>query len=80
MRYGQEMMRHLRDVVDGQGRTVLVVLHDINYAAAYADQHGRIVADGSPDEVLTVDRLEALFGYRMQVHALGSRLVVQHHD
>jgi len=85
MMYARQMMRHLRDAVDRLGRTVVIVLHDINHAAAYADRivgmkDGRIVADGPPAEVLTVDRLEAMFGYRMQIHRLGGRIVVQHHD
>jgi iron complex transport system ATP-binding protein len=85
MMYARQMMRHLRGIVDGQGRTVLIVLHDINYAAVYADRivamkDGRIIADGPPGEVLTADRLEAMFGYRMQVQKIGERLFVQHHD
>ncbi|CAO3425789.1 iron ABC transporter ATP-binding protein [Azospirillum doebereinerae] len=85
MMYGRQMMRHLRGIVDGQGRTVVIVLHDINHAAAYADRivamkDGRIVADGPPEAVLTVDRLETLFGYRMRVHRIDGRLFVHHHD
>ena len=85
MMYARQMMRHLRGIVDRQARTVVIVLHDINHAAAYADRivgmkDGRIVADGPPSEVLTVNQLEAMFGYRMQVHRLGGRIVVQHHD
>ncbi len=84
MMHARQMMRHLRGIVDRQGRTVVIVLHDINHAAAYADRivgmkDGRIVAEGLPEEVLTVDRLEMMFGFRMQVHRLGGRIVVQHH-
>lgn len=82
--YGRQMMRNLRDVVDSRERTVVIVLHDINYAAAYADRilamkDGRILADGTPAEVLTPDRLEALFGYRMDVREIDGRPHVLHH-
>ena len=85
MRYGRQMMQLLRDVARSQGRTILIVLHDINYAAAYADRivamkDGRIVANGTTDDVLTPESLEGLYGYRMQVHRIGGSLVVQHHD
>jgi iron complex transport system ATP-binding protein len=50
--------------------TIVLVLHDLNHAARYAErmvalQHGRIVADGAPNTVLTVELLATVFG----VHA-----------
>ncbi|RJF78429.1 ATP-binding cassette domain-containing protein [Azospirillum cavernae] len=85
MMYARQMMRLLREMVEQRGRTVVIVLHDINYAAAYADRivalkDGRIVAHGSPDDILTVDLLERLYGYRMQVHRIDGQLLVRHHD
>lgn len=46
--------------------TVVMVLHDLNQAAAYADrvvclQHGQIVADGRPEEAITPDLLREVF-------------------
>ncbi|ALU21147.1 iron ABC transporter ATP-binding protein [Corynebacterium pseudotuberculosis] len=58
-----EMMRHLRDIARDLGRTVIVVLHDINFAARYADYicavkdgsvvHFGPVASAMDSEVLT---------------------------
>ena len=85
MMYARQMMQLLREVVERRGRTVVIVLHDINYAAAYADRvvamkDGRIVAHGPPDDVLTVGLLEQLYGYRMQVHRIDGRTMIRHHD
>jgi iron complex transport system ATP-binding protein len=49
------------------GGGVLAVVHDLNLAATYADRivllaDGRVVAAGPPWEVLTEERLEAVFG------------------
>jgi iron complex transport system ATP-binding protein len=49
------------------GRTVVVVLHDLNLAARYAHhlvamRDGRIVAAGSPHEVITAETITAVFG------------------
>jgi iron complex transport system ATP-binding protein len=54
------------------GRTVVMVLHDLNLAARYADhlvamRDGRIVAQGAPREVLTTDLLFDVFGLRAAV-------------
>lgn len=49
------------------GRTVVLVLHDLNQAARYGDhliamQGGRIVAEGPPSAVVTAERVEEVFG------------------
>ncbi|MFT4210577.1 MAG: ABC transporter ATP-binding protein [Microbacterium sp.] len=51
------------------GRTLVAVLHDLNQAARYATHliamsEGRIVAQGAPADVLTVELVEAVFGLR----------------
>jgi len=57
------------------GRSVLAVVHDLSLAARYADrliwmQHGRIVADGTPAETLTPERLRDVFGVEARVGAV----------
>ncbi len=52
---------------DQRGLTVLAVLHDLNLAAAFAPRvavldGGRVVADGSPGEVLSPDLVRRVFG------------------
>ncbi|MBC3761128.1 ABC transporter ATP-binding protein [Quadrisphaera oryzae] len=54
------------------GRTAVVVLHDLNLTARYADhvvavQAGAVVATGTPAEVLTEELLERVFGVRARV-------------
>lgn len=50
-----------------RGATVVMVLHDLNLAARYADHlvvmgEGRILREGDPGEVLTVDTVREAFG------------------
>ncbi|SME91464.1 ABC transporter ATP-binding protein [Streptomyces sp. Amel2xC10] len=72
-------LAHQIDVLDlitdlnrHQGRTVVMVLHDLNQACRYADhivamKSGRIVAEGTPSEVITAEVVENVFGLRCVV-------------
>ncbi|WP_415974852.1 heme ABC transporter ATP-binding protein [Rhodococcus sp. 077-4] len=70
----------------GAGRAVVVVLHDLGLAAAYADRvavldSGELVATGPPREVLTADRLTRVYGHPVDVFDhpdTGDQLVVPH--
>ena len=60
----------------GAGAGVLLVLHDLSLAAAYADrvvlmQEGRIVDVGPPCDVLTAARLTDLYGTEIRVERGG---------
>jgi iron complex transport system ATP-binding protein len=67
-----EVLDLLRDLNRTRGTTVVVVLHDLNLAARYADdlvvmRDGRIVAHGTPAEVLTERVVAEAFGLRALV-------------
>lgn len=66
-----------------QGCAVLVIVHDLNLAARYGDQlilldTGKIVSQGSPEQVLTTANVAHYFGYQAQLlHSpLGHRVLV----
>ncbi|WP_040807970.1 ABC transporter ATP-binding protein [Nocardia concava] len=57
---------------DDFGRTVVMVLHDLNLAIRYSDRlivmhAGRIVAQGLPADIITADLLREVFGLRAEV-------------
>ncbi|MFC3694955.1 ABC transporter ATP-binding protein [Chenggangzhangella methanolivorans] len=84
MAYARDLMRRLRTLADERGRTIVVVLHDLNHAAAWADRivcmrAGRVVADGPPAEILTADTLSDVFGFSMRVETIDGRPFVLHH-
>ncbi|MEO3743442.1 ABC transporter ATP-binding protein [Plantactinospora sp. B5E13] len=90
-------LSHQIDVLDlvvdlnrRDGRTVVMVLHDLNQACRYADhviamKAGRIVAQGAPADVVTADLVEEVFDVRCAVTVdplTGTPLVIptsRHH-
>ena len=80
MAHAVSMMRLLRRMVDERGKTVVVVLHDINFASCYADhilamKDGRVAYEGSPLQVVQDAVLSSLYGLEVSVHEVkGQRL------
>ncbi|MEU8482055.1 ABC transporter ATP-binding protein [Streptomyces sp. NPDC048641] len=79
-----EVLDLVRQLNHDKGRTVVLVLHDLNQAARYADhlvamKSGRIVAEGPPAEVVTADLVREVFGLDCVVvpdPVTGSPLIV----
>ena len=64
----------LMELVRGLGRTVITAVHDLNIAAMYCDtlvvmQAGRIVASGTPQEILTPTLIRQVYGVQARVLA-----------
>ena len=71
LRHQERTLRSARELAR-QGRCVVVVLHDLNLASAYADRivmlcEGRIAADGAPRLVLTGDIIGQVYGQAVHV-------------
>ena len=69
--YQEEIFRFAQDLAHS-GRTVLMVVHELQLAAAYCDRllllgENRLLADGSPQEVLTEENLERSYKKQLQV-------------
>ncbi|MEU9603541.1 ABC transporter ATP-binding protein [Streptomyces sp. NPDC048057] len=67
-----EVLDLCADLHETQGRTLVAVLHDLNQAARYAThlialRDGRVVAEGAPEDVVTAELVEEVFGVRSQV-------------
>jgi len=75
IRHAVAMMRLIRRAADELGKTIVVVLHDINFASAYADRivamcDGRIAHEGPVATVITEDVVEAVFGLPVMIREI----------
>ncbi|GAA1459865.1 ATP-binding cassette domain-containing protein [Nocardiopsis exhalans] len=66
MRHSVQMMKHLRRAAEELDRTIVIVLHDINFAGHYADhicavKDGSVVEFGTPAQIMTDDVLTRVF-------------------
>ena len=78
IKHAVQIMRALRRLCDEQGRTVVMVVHDINFAASYADhiiamKDGRVYCEGPPEAVVQDAVLSDLYEIAVRVHVLAGR-------
>ncbi len=67
-----DVLELLRDLNRRRGTTIVMVLHDLNLAARYADhliamRGGRVVGAGAPETLVTEDLVHSVFGLRSRV-------------
>ena len=68
------MLRLIRNRCDRDKAAAVVVTHDVNLASEFSDRvmllkAGRVIATGSPREVLTADLLKTVFELQVLVDA-----------
>lgn len=66
MKHSVQIMKILRRLVDELGKTVIIVLHDINFASVYSDRivalkNGKVVRDGPTAEIIQSDSLKEIY-------------------
>lgn len=73
IRYQFDFLKRVRELLSGGDLVAVGVVHDLNLAARFADHliliaHGKILAAGTPTDVLQPDLVEQAFGIRPVVH------------
>lgn len=72
MAHQLEVLKLLERLNRDEGRTIVMVVHDLNHATQYADhivaiKNGEVIYEGSPNEVVHPDMLREVFGIRADV-------------
>ncbi|SFK97632.1 iron complex transport system ATP-binding protein [Pseudovibrio ascidiaceicola] len=84
MYYARSLMKRLREIADTGKRSFVIVLHDINYAGAYANEiialkDGTLAIHGPPQDVLETNALQTLYSMKITVTQHQDQLVALHH-
>ncbi|RMF16192.1 MAG: ABC transporter ATP-binding protein [Alphaproteobacteria bacterium] len=74
--YRMELLSLLHGMVRNDGMAVVIALHDFPSAWRYCDRlllldHGRLIADGHPHEVLTPERIAEIYRVRVTMSEAG---------
>ena len=82
MKHAVIMMKLLRRAADELGKTIILVIHDINFASVYSDyivalRNGRLSYHGEPQEIMKSEILEEIFDTPLEVKELdGQRIAL----
>ena len=80
LRHQEDVLRLVSDLA-AEGRAIVIVLHDLSLAGAFADRiglvsEGRLVALGSPQEVLTAAAISSVYGLAVEIIERDGRPLV----
>jgi iron complex transport system ATP-binding protein len=80
MKHATAMMKLLRRAANELGKTVVLVLHDINFASWYSDyvvamKTGRVVNQGPAAQMIDPAVLSEIYEMDIAVHDLGGRRI-----
>lgn len=80
MRHSIAMMQQLRRIVNELNKTVVIVLHDINFASWYSDEiiamrDGKVVYHAGPEVVITPKALMELYDVDVTVETIQGKSV-----
>src|SRR5690606_40149765 len=80
MKHAVAMMGLLRRTAADLGKTIVVVLHDINFASCYATdiiamRDGRVVRQGPPSDLMTSDVLREVYDLDVAVEEINNHRI-----
>lgn len=76
MKHSVQIMKTLRRLVDELGKTIVIVLHDINFASVYSDyivalKDGKIIKEGSIEDIINQPVLKEIYDMDINVRDIN---------
>ena len=78
IKYQLEILKLVKELNKNLGLSIIMVLHDINQAINYSDyiiglRNGKILIQGKPEEVITEESIEKLYGVNLEVGKINGK-------
>ncbi|MBX4133778.1 ATP-binding cassette domain-containing protein [Frischella sp. Ac48] len=83
MKHAVAMMKQLRLAADDLGKTIILVIHDINFASTYSDyilamKKGALCYQGGPKEIMRADVLQDIFDTPVRIREIDGQLIAMY--
>ncbi|MBP6562992.1 MAG: ABC transporter ATP-binding protein [Neisseriaceae bacterium] len=80
MKHSVQIMKTLRQLVNDLGKTIVIVIHDINFASCYSDyivalRDGRLVHEGKTCDIITPAVLKDIYDMDMPVQEISNNKI-----
>ncbi|TMN22512.1 ABC transporter ATP-binding protein [Lentibacillus cibarius] len=84
MSHSVEIMKALRKMVNELQKTVVIVLHDINFASCYSDhiialKDGKVVKGGTTEEIIQQTVLKEVYDMDIQIETINNNRICIYH-
>lgn len=84
MKHAVVMMKLLRRAADELGKTIILVIHDINFASVYSDyilamKNGKLCYQGVPAEIMRSDILQTIFDTPLSIKQIDDQLIAMYY-
>jgi len=80
MKHSVQIMKVLRRLVDELGKTVIIVIHDINFASCYSDyivalKNGQVVEEGPTEKIINSQILKDVYDMDIQIEDIDENRI-----
>lgn len=80
MKHSVEIMKILRSLADELGKTIIIVIHDINFASCYSDyivalKNGQVVQEGVTDYIIDKPILEDIYEMKFKIQSIENNRI-----
>lgn len=80
MKHSVQIMKVLRRLADELGKTVVIVIHDINFASCYSDyivalKDGKVVHNGPTEQVINSNVLKEIYDMDIEIQSINDNKI-----
>lgn len=85
MHHSVQIMKVLKRLVEEKGKTVMIVIHDINFVSCYADyvvamKYGKLVRCGATEDIIRPEVLKEIYSMDIQVKEINGKNICLYYE